>query len=72
MASIFDVDQTELIEQAAEELKKMPEIKAPEWALFVKTGVSKERPPVRNDWWYVRVASVLRRIYLKGPVGVSK
>jgi small subunit ribosomal protein S19e len=72
MASIFDVNQTELIEKAAEELKKIPEIKAPEWAVFAKTGAHKERPPLNPDWWYVRAASVLRKIYLKGPIGVSK
>ena len=44
----------------------------PDWAKFVKTGVGKERPPSDPDWWYMRAASVLRRIYLDGPVGVSK
>jgi small subunit ribosomal protein S19e len=32
----------------------------------------KERPPLKNDWWYVRTASVLRQIYRFGPIGVSK
>ena len=32
----------------------------------------KERPPVKNDWWYVRAASILRKIYRLGPIGVSK
>lgn len=72
MASIYDVDANELIEKAAEELKKNDNIKAPEWAGFVKTGMHRERPPVRKDWWYVRVASVLRTVYRYGPIGVSK
>lgn len=72
MAKIHDVPQDELIERTAGELKNIPEIKPPEWAMFVKTGVSKERPPIRSDWWYVRTASVLRKLYLQGPVGVSK
>jgi small subunit ribosomal protein S19e len=29
-------------------------------------------PPTNPDWWYVRCASVLRRIYIDGPVGVSR
>ena len=72
MATMYDVEAQELISRAAEELKKIPEIKPPEWAPFVKTGMHKERPPVNHDWWYLRAASVLRTVYRLGPVGVSK
>ena len=72
MTTIYDVDSQELILKTAEELKKIPDIKAPAWATFVKTGMHKERPPVNSDWWYVRAASVLRAIYRLGPVGVEK
>ena len=67
--NIYDVDPTELIETAAKELKSMPHLKAPEWATFAKTGHSKERAPVREDWWYVRAASILRKTYRYGPLG---
>jgi small subunit ribosomal protein S19e len=70
MVSILDADADKLIKRIAEELKK--KIKQPEWSLFVKTGVSRERPPEQKDWWYLRAASILRRIYLNEPVGVSK
>mgnify|MGYP001620045331 CR=1 FL=1 len=72
MAIMYDVDPQELVSKAAEELKKIPEIKAPEWATFVKTGMHKEKPPVNADWWHIRAASVLRAVYRLGPVGVSK
>lgn len=72
MATMYDVDSQDLILKAAEELKKVPEVKPPVWAPFVKTGMHKEMPPVNNDWWYVRVASVLRAVYRLGPVGVQK
>lgn len=71
MATIYDVDPMELINKAAEELKKINEISPPEWAAFVKTGPHNERPPVREDWWYVRAAAILRKIYGFGPVGVN-
>jgi small subunit ribosomal protein S19e len=29
-------------------------------------------PPENDDWWYVRAASVLRRIYTDGPVGAQR
>ncbi len=72
MATIYDAESQELIVKAAEELKKVSEIKAPEWAVFAKTGMHKQRPPANSDWWYTRSASVLRTVYRLGPVGVSK
>lgn len=72
MATTYDVDPEELIKKAAEELKKISEIKPPVWASYAKTGRHKERPPVKEDWWYTRAAAVLRCIYRVGPIGVSK
>lgn len=54
------------------EIKKIKEVKAPEWAPFVKTGVSKERPPMNPEWWEVRVASVLCKIRKYGPIGTNR
>ena len=72
MPTMYDADPSELIEKAAEELKKDANIKPPQWAPFIKTGMSKERPPARSDWWHMRAASVLRTVYRLGPIGVSK
>lgn len=72
MASVYDVEPNDLIEKAAEELKKNDNIKAPSWAAFVKTGVHRERAPLRLDWWYTRAAAVLRTLYKESPIGVSK
>jgi small subunit ribosomal protein S19e len=67
-----DVDPKKFVEVCKEELKKIDAIKPPTWAQFVKTGMHKKLPPRQEDWWYVRTASVLRRIYLNGPVGVGR
>lgn len=72
MKNIYNVPQNDLIEETALELKKIEFIKPPQWAEFVKTGAHKERPPARDDWWYVRAAAILRTIKKNGPVGVSK
>ena len=72
MVTPYDVDPGKLIEKLAEELKKIENIVAPEWAKFAKTGAGKERPPVEKDWWHTRAASVMRKVYLSGPIGVSK
>jgi len=72
MTTIYDVPTNELIEKTAEKLKGFSEIRPPEWASYVKTGRNRERPPTKDDWWYVRSASVLRSVYKLGPIGVSK
>lgn len=72
MKAIHETHRQELVAETALELKKIDVIKAPEWSIFVKTGTSKQRPPVENDWWYTRAASVLIKTMRKGPIGVSK
>ncbi len=69
MVNIYDVPADTLISEIAQELKALPEIVPPSWAPFVKTGVHKELPPENPDWWYIRSASVLRKIYLNGAIG---
>ena len=61
-----------VIEKVAAYLKENKVIEPPQWAMFVKTGVHKERPPQDPDWWYIRAAAVLRKLYLNGPIGVSR
>ncbi len=70
--SIKDVHPEELTEKLSEELKDWEEIEPPEWSSFVKTGPHKERPPEQADWWFLRSASILRKVYERGPIGVSK
>jgi small subunit ribosomal protein S19e len=71
MAKVYDVPANELISKLAEQLKKDKKIEPPAWSPFVKTGPHAERMPQNKDWWYTRCASVLRKIYLRGPLGVS-
>src|SRR3989344_3172321 len=72
MATIYDVDASELIKKAASDLKNIDSIKEPNWANFVKTSAGRERPPAENDWWFTRAASILRKVYVLGPIGVNK
>jgi small subunit ribosomal protein S19e len=71
MTSVKDADTGKLIGMTAEELKKLDVIRPPEWASFAKTGTHKERPPEQKDWWYIRTASILRKIYIENA-GVEK
>ncbi len=72
MATAFDVPAEKLIPKLAEELRKMESVKAPDWAAFAKTGRHREKSPVSDDWWHTRVAAVLRKIYVEGPVGSTR
>ena len=70
MVDIFDVQPYALAKEVASSLKG--KITPPKWAVFIKTGAHKERPPLEQDWWYIRAASVLRTVYKNKIVGVSK
>ena len=71
MAKVFDVPPNELVERLAVQLREEG-ITEPEWTAFVKTGAHADRPPHRRDWWYVRCASILRKIYMHGPMGINE
>jgi small subunit ribosomal protein S19e len=67
------VPADKLIHALAEYLKEnVKEITPPTWSYYVKTGRHAERVPTQPDIWYIRCASLLRRIYLEGPVGVER
>lgn len=72
MSDVRSVVQGTLVNHIASELKKSEKIKPPAWAAYTKTGVAAERPPTQPDWWYMRSAAILRRIYLTGPVGTQR
>jgi small subunit ribosomal protein S19e len=69
----YDIPASVLIEKLAEHLKdEEDKIIPPSWTPFVKTGVYNQRPPQNPDWWFIRCASILRKIYVKGPIGIEK
>ena len=71
MAKVYDVPADIFVNRLAEILKN-ENITVPQWASFVKTGTHAEKPPQNSDWWYVRCASILRKIYLHGPISVNE
>ena len=70
MAKVYDVPADELIQRLAAILKT-EDIPAPSWIPFVKTGAHADKPPQNRDWWHIRCASILRKIYLNGPIGIN-
>ncbi len=72
MVSVKDVPADALINRLSKYIKdNVSEVNPPEWSTFVKTGRSRERPPDDPNWWYVRAASILRKIYLYGPLSIK-
>jgi len=72
MTTVYDVPPQKLIELTASRLREFPEITEPAWASDVKTGTHVETQPVQEDWWFVRSAAVLRKVYLQGPIGTER
>ncbi len=70
MATLYDVPAEDLIEAVAAELEDR--IEEPEWVEFTKSSVDRELPPQQDDFWYVRAASLLRKVAIRGPVGVER
>lgn len=73
MPTPLDVPSDVLIDRLTKYLKEnVGDVAPPTWALTAKTGSQRERPPANADWWYGRCASLLRKLYLHGPVGISR
>jgi small subunit ribosomal protein S19e len=71
--SIYVVEPQKLIETIAEKLREFSEIKPPEGSEFWKTAFFKELAPADTEsFWYIRCASLLRKIRKFGPIGVNK
>ncbi|MCX8197287.1 MAG: 30S ribosomal protein S19e [Candidatus Micrarchaeota archaeon] len=70
MVTVYDVKPNKLIAKLAEKLKGMG-IAAPPWIGMVKSGCHRQRLPQQKDFWYIRLASMLRNAYIRGTVGVS-
>ncbi len=71
--SIYLVEPKKLVEEIAKKLKEYPEIKPPKNSEFWKTAFFKEFAPVDvENFWWIRCASLLRRVKKLGPVGVNR
>jgi hypothetical protein len=69
-ASVKDVDQSDIVIKIADFLKKSGKVTVPEWADLVKLGRFNELAPIDPDWYYIRTASIARRLYIRQPAGL--
>jgi small subunit ribosomal protein S19e len=72
MPTPYEVPANLLIARVADRLKQEGKIAPPDWSRYAKTGVHREKSPLNPDWWFERVAAILRKVYIKGPIGSSR
>lgn len=71
MPTVFEVAAELFLEKLAAELKEaVVEVKPPAWAGRAKSSAHSEMPPLADDWWYVRAASLMRKLYVHGAEGI--
>lgn len=68
---VRDVAAPAFIKAYAEHLKNSDKFEAPVWSDTVKTAVFKELAPYGDDWYYIRAASIARKVYLRPGLGVG-
>mmetsp|Transcript_32670 Transcript_32670/g.90165 ORF Transcript_32670/g.90165 Transcript_32670/m.90165 type:complete len:161 (-) Transcript_32670:105-587(-) len=71
IVTVKDVEADKFITAFAQHLKRQGRFEIPKWSDVVKTGKSKELPPYDPDWLYVRTASMVRKVYIRGGTGVG-
>lgn len=71
MPTAYDVPPELLLRRVADHLHRLPQVSPPSWTSYVKTGSHVTRPPQDQDWWYPRCASLLRKVYVHGPMGLA-
>ncbi|KAG7279987.1 hypothetical protein CRUP_034109 [Coryphaenoides rupestris] len=69
--TVKDVNQQEFVLALAAFLKKSGKLKVPDWVDLVKLAKHKELSPSDENWFYVRAASTVRHLYLRGGAGVG-
>ncbi|BCS94127.1 30S ribosomal protein S19e [Metallosphaera sp. J1] len=63
-----------LVKRLSDYIKNnVSEVQPPDWSLITKTASFKERiPDDPQSWWYMRAASILRKLYVLEHFGVSE
>ena len=73
MPTPYDIPASLFIQRLATYLKdNVDHIQPPAGAQVVKTSSHTEQPPQDPDWWFTRCASILRKIYIMGPIGTER
>jgi len=70
--TVKDVPADAFIKEYAAHLKKSGQIHPPSNATVLKTARHKELSPIDGDWYFVRAASIARKVYLRKGTSVGQ
>lgn len=70
-ANVREVPAQSFVDALAKHFEKANLLSTPEWADLVKTGSSKQMPPMNSNWFFVRSASIARQVYLHPGASVQ-
>merc|ERR1712134_200176 len=69
--TLKDVSAEAFIKEFAAHVKRSGKVELPSWHNVIKTGHYKELAPYDEDWYYVMLASIARKVYLRQKTGVG-
>lgn len=73
MPTPYDIPPQLFIAKLARYVREnIDQVTPPPWAPYAKTGTFAIRQPQNSNWWFTRCASLLRKTYMKGPIGVER
>jgi len=68
----YDVPASEFIPRLTKYIKdNVDQVQPPAWSSIAKTSTHTQLQPQNPDWWFTRAASILRKVYIDGPVGIE-
>lgn len=72
MPTPYDVPASDFIPRLAKYIKdNVDQVQPPAWSQMVKTSTHTQLQPQDPDWWFTRAASILRKVYTEGSIGIE-
>eukprot|EP00298_Acanthocystis_sp_HF-20_P001826 c12283_g1_i1.p1 GENE.c12283_g1_i1~~c12283_g1_i1.p1 ORF type:complete len:146 (-),score=40.27 c12283_g1_i1:129-566(-) len=69
--TLRDVSAEKFVAEYAAHLKKSGKVHLPAFHVYAKTGKFKDLAPTNPDWYFIRAASLARKVYLRQNTGVG-
>lgn len=70
--TVKDVPSSDFVQTYSSYLKRAGKVELPKTIDTMKTGPHKELAPLDQDWFYTRLASIARKLYIKPGQGVGE
>jgi small subunit ribosomal protein S19e len=68
----YDVPASTFIPRLTKYIKdNIDQVQPPAWSSIVKTSTHTQLQPQDPNWWFTRAASILRKVYIDGSIGIE-